>query len=39
MVLIVGYENSYARVDEDDNNSEFHLLSNHELDAFNTPIP
>ncbi|KAM0048189.1 hypothetical protein Hdeb2414_s0008g00271661 [Helianthus debilis subsp. tardiflorus] len=33
-----GNENSYALVDEDADDNEFHLLSDRELDAFNTPM-
>ncbi|XP_022018457.2 uncharacterized protein LOC110918457 [Helianthus annuus] len=33
-----GNENSYALVDEDGDDSEFHLLSDRELDAYNTPM-
>ncbi|XP_076923103.1 uncharacterized protein LOC143585098 [Bidens hawaiensis] len=31
-----GNENRYVLIDEDDNDSEFHLLSDRELDAFNS---
>ncbi|MFS7993623.1 hypothetical protein Hanom_Chr12g01096281 [Helianthus anomalus] len=31
-------EISYILVDEDGDDSEFHLLSDQELDAFNTPM-
>ncbi|XP_035837154.1 uncharacterized protein LOC110930875 [Helianthus annuus] len=33
-----GNENSYALVDEDGDDSEFHLLSDRKLDAFNPPM-
>ncbi|XP_076890552.1 uncharacterized protein LOC143541669 [Bidens hawaiensis] len=33
-----GNENTYSLVDEDEEESEFHLLSDRELDAYNTPM-